>query len=70
MTQEEIENIKRKIAKRDELERRYINSEIEHYIKYGLLPRLPIDPFYSAIFDYMAYGTDEAREIVLSYLKN
>lgn len=70
MRQEEIENMKRKIAKRAELEDHYVNSEIERYIKYGLPPRLPIDPFYSAIFDYIAYGTDEAREIVLSYLKN
>lgn len=70
MTQEEIENVKRKIAKRAELERLYINSEIERSIKYGLPLQLPIDPFYSAIFDYMAYGTDEARERVLSYLKN
>lgn len=70
MTQEDYENIKRSIAKRAELEHLYVNSEIERAIKSGLPPHLPIDPFYSAIFDYMAYGTDEARERVLSYLKN
>lgn len=74
MTQEEIENIKRNMIKRAikraELERLYVNSEIEHSIRHGLSPNLPIDPFYSAFLDYMAYGTDEARERVLSYLKN
>ena len=74
MTKEDYENIKRdmlkKAIKRAELEDFYVNSEIERHIKSGLPLQLPIDPFYSAIFDYIAYGTDEARERVLSYLKN
>ena len=70
MTQEEYENIKRKIRKRADLEHLYVNREIERYIKYGLLPNLPIDPLNSSILDYMAYGTDSAKERVLLNLPN
>ena len=70
MTQEEYENIKRKIRKRADLEHLYVNREIERYIKYGLLPNLPIDPLNSSILYYMAYGTDSAKERVLLNLPN
>ena len=70
MTQEEYENIKRKIRKRAELELFYINSEIEKFKNFGLRPDLPINSLISSILDYMAYGTDRAKENVLFNLKN
>ena len=70
MTQEEYENIKRKIIKRAELEQFYVNSEIEKFKNFGLRPNLPINSLNSAILDYMAYHSDSAKENVLFNLKN
>ena len=70
MTQEEYENIKRKIRKRAELELFYINSELEKFENFGLQPNLPINSLISSILDYMAYGTNRAKENVLFNLKN
>ena len=70
MTQEEYENIKRKIRKRAELELFYINSELEKFENFGLQPNLPINSFISSILDYMTYGTNRAKENVLFNLKN
>lgn len=69
MKQEEFENIKRKIKKRAELELFYINSEIEKFKNFGLRPDLPINSLNSSILDYMAYGTDRAKENVLFNIK-
>ena len=70
MTQEEYENIRRKIIKRAELEQFYVDSEIEKFKNFGLCPNLPINSLISAILDYMAYGTDRAKKNVLFNLKN
>jgi len=69
MISEEYENIKRKIRKRAELEQFYIISEIEKFKNLGLQPDLPINSLNSSILDYMAYGTDRAKENVLFNLK-
>lgn len=70
MTREEYKDLKRKMIKRAKLEQLYVNNEIEKYIKYGLLPNLPIDSLNSSILDYLAYGTDRAKENVLLNLPN
>lgn len=61
MTKEEFENIKILIRKRAELDMSYIDSELEKYVKFGVLPQIPAHPILCAIMDYMIYGTREAK---------
>ena len=69
MTQEDFEKIRLQIRQRSELERFYINQELENFVNFGLIPEIPPCPLYSAIMDFIAYRTDTAREKVLNEIR-
>lgn len=68
MVQEEYNHLKLKIKKRAELESLYIINELEKFRKFNILPRIPPSPLDSAIMDYIAYGTNIAKENILKLL--
>lgn len=68
MTQEEYNHLKLKIKERAELESLYIINELEKFIKFDISPCIPPSPLDSAIMDYIVYGTNIAKENVLSLL--
>lgn len=69
MTKEDFEKIRLQIRQRSELERFYINQELEKFVNFGLIPEIPPRPLYSAIMDFITYGTDTAREKVLNEIR-